>query len=55
MTLYVVTGAKFHGHAPGEQFDADLDPGQEARAIQRGSIRVVERHDENEEGASGDE
>ena len=29
------------GHEPGEEFTAVLEPGQEARLIQRGSLEVV--------------
>jgi hypothetical protein len=46
MTVYKVTGpVAFAGHQPGEEFEADLDPAQEARAKARGSIRVVRRGD----------
>jgi len=41
-TTYEVTGATpFDGHQPGETFDADLDPEQEARAVERGAIKPV--------------
>ena len=44
MTTYKVTGSTtFAGHPPGEEFDAELDPDQERRAKERGSIRVVKR------------
>ena len=39
MPSYTVTGpTAFQGHAPGTTFTADLDPGLEARAVERGSI-----------------
>lgn len=41
-TTYKVTGSTaFDDHQPGEEFDADLDPDHEARAIERGSIEIV--------------
>jgi hypothetical protein len=44
MTKYIVTAATgFDGHAEGEEFEADLTEEQEARAKERGSIRVVQR------------
>lgn len=50
MTVYKVTGATpFKGHPPGEEFEAELDPGLEARAKERGSIRVVRRGDSKHE------
>jgi hypothetical protein len=49
-TTYKVTGlTPFAGHPPGEEFEADLDPEQERRAKQRGSIRVVRRGDTKHE------
>jgi len=42
MTKYVVSGpVAFDDHAPGEEFEADLDPDLEARALERGSIEIV--------------
>lgn len=42
--VYLVTGKRAHrGHEPGEVFWAVLDPEAEARAINRGSIRLIER------------
>jgi hypothetical protein len=39
----VVKGTRrFQGHAPGEQFEADLDPEQERRAVARGQIEVLD-------------
>jgi len=39
---YRVTGpTAFRDHAPGEEFTAALDPDQEARALARGSLKVV--------------
>jgi hypothetical protein len=41
-TTYKVTGlTPFDDHQPGEEFDADLDPDLEERAIERGSIEIV--------------
>jgi hypothetical protein len=38
---YEVTGnTAYLGHQPGETFEADLDDGQEDRALARGSIKV---------------
>jgi hypothetical protein len=45
-TTYKVTAATgFRGHKLGDEFDADLTPDQEKRAKDRGSIRVVSRHE----------
>jgi hypothetical protein len=47
VTLYKVTAATgFRGHKLGDEFEADLDPAQEQRAKERGSIRVVKRDDD---------
>ena len=52
---YEVTGpGPFHGHAPGEKFEADLDPEQERRAIARGSIRAVRGGGKSGEEANED-
>lgn len=41
---YEVSGSRsFHGHEPGETFEADLSEAKEARAIARGSITVAGR------------
>jgi hypothetical protein len=49
-TTYKVTGPTgFMGHKPGETFDADLDPQQERRAVERGSIKKVTVKKEKEE------
>lgn len=41
--LYLVTGPrKYRWHDPGTTFEARLDPDAERRAIERGSIRVLE-------------
>jgi hypothetical protein len=41
--LYLVTGKrKYRWHEPGTTFEARLDPDAERRAIERGSIRVLE-------------
>lgn len=40
---YLVTGKrKYRWHDPGTTFEARLDPDAERRAIERGSIRVLE-------------
>lgn len=40
---YLVTGRRaYRWHAPGSTFAATLDPDAEQRAIERGSIRVLE-------------
>lgn len=42
--VYEVTGERaYRGHDPGTTFWAVLDPNAEQRAINRGSIRVIER------------
>lgn len=44
MTVYLVTGRReFRGHMPGVEFEATLDQNAEARAINRGDIRVIKR------------
>ncbi len=49
-TTYKVSGlTRFMGYAPGETFEADLDPELERRAKERGSIRVVKRGDDKPE------
>ncbi len=41
---YLVTGKRaYRGHEPGTVFEAQLDKLPEARAIQRGDIRVLRR------------
>lgn len=50
MTSYKVTGATaFMGHRPGQQFEADLDPQLERRALERGSIKKTTAKKEKEE------
>ncbi len=40
---YIVTGKRqYRWHKPGATFEAQLDPLAEQRAIERGSIRVLE-------------
>ena len=40
---YLVTGRRqYRWHKPGTTFEANLDPDAERRAIERGSIRVLE-------------
>lgn len=41
---YKVTAATgFRGHQQGDQFDAELTEQEERRAVERGSIRVVNK------------
>lgn len=43
-SLYEVTGRRaYRGHEPGTFFEAEIPPGPESRAINRGDIRLVER------------
>jgi hypothetical protein len=50
MTAYKVTGpTAFMGHPPGEEFEADLDPALEERALDRGSIRKTHHKKKEEE------
>jgi hypothetical protein len=52
MTTYTVTGSTaYMGHPPGEQFTASLEPSQERRALERGSIKktVAPKKKEEEE------
>ncbi len=42
--LYRVIGrVAYRGHAPGEEFEAVLDPAAEARGLARGNIELLER------------
>lgn len=42
MTSYKVTGATaYKGHQPGEEFEAELAPDEERRAVERGSIKAA--------------
>lgn len=44
MGRYRVTGKRaYRGHLPGSEFEAVLDPNAEHRAINRGSITLLER------------
>lgn len=44
MSVYQVTGQlDYRGHRPGTRFEATLDPRAEQRAVNRGSIRLLER------------
>ena len=57
MTTYKVTGKSFGPHRHGDEFEAELDPGLEQRAKDRGQIRVVKRkpHEtETEEAADAE-
>ena len=58
MTRYKVTGpVAFMEIPPGEEFEAELDPELEARALERGSIRKVKaksNHKEDESDAEAD-
>jgi len=52
VTTYKVTGqTSFQGHKPGEQFEADLDPDLERRAIARGSIKKTPKKKEDDSDA----
>ena len=54
MTTYKVTAPTgFHGHAEGEEFDAELTPEQERRAKERGSIKIVNKSKKKEEASDG--
>jgi hypothetical protein len=57
VTRYLVSGpTAFAGHPPGSEFDADLDPQLELRAVERGSLTVVAPPTEtSEQEESGDE
>ena len=42
--LYEVLGTReYRGHAPGEQFEAQLERNAERRAVMRGSIQLLRR------------
>jgi hypothetical protein len=42
MTTYKVTGeTPYRDHEPGEEFDDDLTPDEEERALERGSVEIV--------------
>ena len=46
MSIYKVTGRlNYRGHPPGATFEARLPLPAEARAVRRGSIRLVKRSD----------
>lgn len=53
MSRYRVTGTTaYMGHQPGEEFEAELTPDQERRALERGAIEAVKaakKTDETEE------
>jgi hypothetical protein len=42
-TYKVVALTPYMGHQPGETFEADLDPDQARRALERGSIKAVKK------------
>lgn len=53
-TTYKVTGAtNYGGYEPGEEFEAELDPAAERRAVERGSLRVVKRPDTEDKPKTG--
>jgi hypothetical protein len=55
MKRYRVTGSTaYAGHEPGAEFEADLDPDAERRAIARGSLKLL-RTKKPEEEAADDE
>lgn len=43
MSIYRAKGRPFRGHPVGATFEADLDRNLEARAINRGSLELLER------------
>jgi hypothetical protein len=44
MGVYEVTGKReYRGHAPGTEFEANLQPGAERRAVDRGDIVLLRR------------
>ena len=45
--------AKFQGHEPGDEFEAELDPELERRAKERGQIKPVNNSKKKEEKADG--
>jgi hypothetical protein len=53
MTTYRVSGSTaYMDHQPGETFEAELEPGQEQRALERGSIEIVKGKAKTTEEAS---
>ena len=53
MTTYRVTAETgFDGHQMGDEFDADLDPDLEDRAIERGSVEIVKGTKKKKEAAA---
>ena len=51
MKIYEVTGPlAYMDYQPGETFEADLDPDQEARALERGAISIVKPNKKKEAG-----
>lgn len=42
MTVYRVERGTFNGYKAGQEFEARLDPSMERRAVDRGTIAVVE-------------
>ena len=53
-TTYKVTGSTaFRGHEPGEEFDDELTPDEERRALERGSVEIVKGKPKTEEVDSG--
>lgn len=44
MSIYRVVGTRnYQGFQPGEEFEANLSPPVEARAVRRGSLLVIAR------------
>jgi hypothetical protein len=44
VTVYLVTGRnRYREHAPGERFEAYLEPAVEKRALRVGAIQIIER------------
>lgn len=42
MTIYRVNRGTFNGYRAGQQFEARLDPSMERRALDRGTLTVVQ-------------
>ena len=54
-TTYKVTGnVPFMDHQPGEEFEADLDPELEERALERGAIEVAGTRSTRKKKGEGD-
>jgi hypothetical protein len=55
MTVYKVTGpVAYAGHEPGEEFEAELEPDLERRALERGAIEVAGKRSSGKRQAKED-